>query len=123
MGGRKASEVVYPEVLRGRTWSDLSFESGLLVCVGRTDGESAGQGGQKKGHHRKVVESQGGAENGGRHQGKLRFSHELLTLYLLVTRIVTGPQVSWYKFRLGSWYPQKFQVDFWAWLETEGGDS
>lgn len=64
MGGRKASEVVYPEVLRGRMWSDLSFESGLLVCVGRTDGESAGQGGQKKGHHRKVVESQGSAENG-----------------------------------------------------------
>lgn len=39
----------------GSVWggSDLSFENGLLFCLGRTDEEeSAGQGGQKKGTKR-----------------------------------------------------------------------
>lgn len=30
----------------------MSFETGLLVCLGRTDEESAGQRGQKKGTER-----------------------------------------------------------------------
>lgn len=48
----EASQVCIFRCLKGGTWSDMSFECGLLVCVGKTEGESAGQGGQKKGMKR-----------------------------------------------------------------------
>lgn len=51
MGG-VASQMCILRCLKGGTWSDMSFESGLLVCVGNTEGESAGQGGQMKGMKR-----------------------------------------------------------------------
>lgn len=49
MGGRPIRLRIL-RCLRGR--SNLSFETSLLVCLGRTDEESAGQGGQKKGTER-----------------------------------------------------------------------
>lgn len=47
IGGGRPVKLCILRCLKGR--SDLSFENDLLVCLGRTDEGSAGQGGQKKG--------------------------------------------------------------------------